>query len=426
VLDENVGFEHIVALTAIGPRVAGSPAERAAGRFLVGKFEDYGLKAEIRPFPIRVWEQKAAVIDANGRSIACTGVSFTGSGMTQARELETVYVERATEFDLKRAGVLHGKALLIARDVYQDYPDTALFERLREFEPGAVIFTASPGHHGVPVVFYNFKDCGRVSAPPCFVVAHSDMTALVANGPARISLQLDGSSADGQSENVIGILEGEAADEVVVVSAHHDTVPGSPGATDNAGGCAVVLELARVFAARGKPKRTIHFCSWGSHETGMHGSEAYLSSLRRSGSKVVAMINYDCIGMTIGDDQVDILGGQGWIEFMDAAIARTGISPLLRHGPGFTDFTNFGAAGIPSVNIQQSYLNYNHTPDDSIDKCSPIGLIKPLALGSVILEAVLDAEDYRPDFDAALLDEVRMFNSRWGWSQFDESAVLEP
>jgi len=416
--DEHIGFEHIVELTAIGPRVAGSAEEQAAADYLIHKLTSYGLTAETRGFPIRRWTERKVQIRAAGRPLACTGVSFTGAGAVHGKELEVAYVERATPFDLERAGELSGKALLVSRDVYVDYPDTALFERLRSYEPGAVIFTASPGHQGVPTVLYNFKDATRVPAPPCFVISHRDMTGIVTSRLPTLTITLDGEALDGHSQNVVGILEGVHRDEVVVVSAHHDTVPESSGATDNAGGCAAVLELARAFAAAGKPQRTIHFCSWGSHETGMHGSEAYISSLLAEGKNVVAMVNYDCIGMTIGDDQVDILGGPGWSALVEETIAGTAVEPLLRHGPGFTDFTNFGAAGIPSLSIQQSYLNFNHTPGDSLDKCSPQGLLKPLVLGVALLRAALAAPDFRAEFSPELQAHAKAFNGRWGWSQF--------
>src|SRR5687768_5312614 len=48
------------------------------------------------------------------------------------------------------------------------------------------------------------------------------------------------------------------AEGILLVGAHYDTVPGSPGADDNASGVAGLLELSRAFAAL-RPERTVRF-----------------------------------------------------------------------------------------------------------------------------------------------------------------------
>ena len=71
---------------------------------------------------------------------------------------------------------------------------------------------------------------------------------------------------DGVQKNVIGEVVGtKQPEQVIVVSSHHDTVPGSVGADDNASGVVFVLELARIFA-KYQPKRTIRFVSYGVEE----------------------------------------------------------------------------------------------------------------------------------------------------------------
>ena len=67
---------------------------------------------------------------------------------------------------------------------------------------------------------------------------------------------------------VTGTLQPE---EIIVVGAHYDTTPDLPGASDNAGGVGVVMELARLYAERGS-KRTLRFVAWGAEEGGLIGS----------------------------------------------------------------------------------------------------------------------------------------------------------
>ena len=68
--------------------------------------------------------------------------------------------------------------------------------------------------------------------------------------------------------------------ELVVVGAHHDTVPGSPGADDNGSGLAGLLELARLLGP-GRWEATVQLVAFDFEETGFHGSRAYVDALRR-------------------------------------------------------------------------------------------------------------------------------------------------
>ncbi len=73
----------------------------------------------------------------------------------------------------------------------------------------------------------------------------------------------------------------------VLVGAHYDTVPGSPGADDNASGVAVMLECSRVLAKIDR-NRPVIFAAFDAEErqpeVGLHGSEAYVRSLKASDS----------------------------------------------------------------------------------------------------------------------------------------------
>ncbi len=89
-------------------------------------------------------------------------------------------------------------------------------------------------------------------------------------------------------------------DEIVVIGAHYDTVPGSPGANDKGSGVAALLELARLFAHK-KPERTVRFVAFVNEEPpyfqpdGM-GSRVYARHARERGEKIVAMLSLETIG----------------------------------------------------------------------------------------------------------------------------------
>jgi hypothetical protein len=90
------------------------------------------------------------------------------------------------------------------------------------------------------------------------------------------------------------------AGDIVVVGAHYDTVPGCPGADDNASGVAMLLELAGRFAAA-QPARTLRFVAFVNEEppyfqTDEMGSLHYAARARARGERVVAMLSLESLG----------------------------------------------------------------------------------------------------------------------------------
>ena len=84
--------------------------------------------------------------------------------------------------------------------------------------------------------------------------------------------------------NVVGTLPGPGT-TFVVVGAHHDTAPEAPGAYDDSGGVGVMIETARVLAARPSRPQTIVFVSfdgeeaWSTGKTTVAGAREYMQSL---------------------------------------------------------------------------------------------------------------------------------------------------
>jgi acetylornithine deacetylase/succinyl-diaminopimelate desuccinylase-like protein len=68
--------------------------------------------------------------------------------------------------------------------------------------------------------------------------------------------------------------------EILLIGAHYDTVPGCPGANDNAGGVSAILELSRLFASI-KPALTVRFVTFVNEE--LHDSPAGERDVRRGG-----------------------------------------------------------------------------------------------------------------------------------------------
>jgi hypothetical protein len=89
-------------------------------------------------------------------------------------------------------------------------------------------------------------------------------------------------------------------DEIVIIGAHYDSVPGCPGANDNASAVSAVLALARRFAEK-KAARTLRFVffaneEWPFFQSDQMGSLVYAKACRQKGENIIAMLSLETIG----------------------------------------------------------------------------------------------------------------------------------
>jgi hypothetical protein len=199
---------------------------------------------------------------------------------------------------------------------------------------------------------------------------------------------------DGVSHNVVAWWPGSRR-YPLIVGAHMDTVPGSPGANDNASGVAVVLENARLFA--GSPQAEwVRFVAFGSEEYGTDGrhhvgSEKFVARLRSKGRKrLPGMISVDMVA----DGRPLIVGNSGIAE---DSVAKMTYRDLKRAKIGVTYQTTcdcsdngpFERAGIPA-----SFMYSGDEPDYHSSTDTPKNL-KPRDLdrSGRALRAVLERLD---------------------------------
>lgn len=98
--------------------------------------------------------------------------------------------------------------------------------------------------------------------------------------------------------NLFGRLGDGPGDREIIVSAHYDTVADSPGADDNAGGVAAVVELARALSIAETDEATVVFAFFDLEERGLLGSRHYVETTRQRPPVVMAynldMVGYSC------------------------------------------------------------------------------------------------------------------------------------
>ena len=184
----------------------------------------------------------------------------------------------------------------------------------------------------------------------------------------------------GESANVVALPRLEfdpTADRYLLVGAHYDTVVGSPGANDNASGVAVLLELARVLAAR--PARLpVVFVAFGAEEgrpgsRSLGGSRHYAQGLSPAAARnLAAMINLDMVGR--GDALLSTLRlnmKRGVHRRMLGLAERLGVPAREHLTPQVSDSVPFASRGVETgwlwTGVEPSY----HSPSDTLENITP-------------------------------------------------------
>ena len=223
----------------------------------------------------------------------------------------------------------------------------------------------------VPTVVMRNEDFGRIAR-------------LLADGTS-VSLEFDIRNRTipegATSYNTIGEIAGtDKKEEVIMLGGHLDSWHAATGATDNAVGCAIMMEAARILKTLGlKPRRTIRVALWSGEEQGLLGSQAYVK--KHFGSFEAPTANYEKFGGYFNIDS-----GTGRARGMSvfgtpesAAILREAVTPFADFGVlgvinsrgrnlGGSDHTSFNQAGLPGIGVMQDPIEYNsHTWHTNLD-----------------------------------------------------------
>lgn len=98
-------------------------------------------------------------------------------------------------------------------------------------------------------------------------------------------------------ENVIARKNLQAGLPRLMIGAHFDAVPGTPGADDNASGVAVLLEIARILA-QDRAVQNTEFVAFNAEEYGMAGSKVLAESYKNKGILLSGMLSLEMVGFT--------------------------------------------------------------------------------------------------------------------------------
>src|SRR5829696_6247971 len=181
---------------------------------------------------------------------------------------------------------------------------------------------------------------------------------------------MEGTASMARVHNIHAQISGSSPTGHVVLVAHYDSVPRSPGAADDGAGVAAILEIARAITSGSPPRNDIDIVFTDAEEPWLLGAQAFVNADRLDPQRSV-MLNLEARGTSgpammfqSSTDNATLIPG---LANAQRPIAGSGLweacSQLLT---GDTDFSVFRDAGFAGMNFafMEGSARY-HTPEDS-------------------------------------------------------------
>ena len=430
-----------------GPRLTGSPNLRAAGEWAIQEMQRWGMKnGHLEPWDFgRVgWTNErltAHIVSPVKDALVVEALAWTPgtNGPARGQAVRLTLPQRPTK-DSLAAYLESVKATVKGRMVLVNPPQTVLVSfnppalrredtdvfaqlnaapqqapqaplapqaqapqaplnnnqlqaQLNEFltANGALVRVNDAGRDHGQIRAFNNPSYDVTKAPPTVVMRNEDygrIWRLLADGRnVELEVEIVNRTYDeGKTAyNTIAEIPGtDRADEVVMLGGHLDSWHAATGATDNAVGCAVMMEAARILTAVGvRPRRTIRVALWSGEEQGLLGSQAYVrehfgtaEEPKAAFAKFAGYLNMDSgTGrprslIVFGPPEAGAVLREALAPFADLGIL--GATTTRSRNRGGTDSTSFNWAGLPGIGVLQDPIQYQsytwHTNLDTYER----------------------------------------------------------
>jgi hypothetical protein len=431
-----------------GPRLTNSPQMRAAADWSVKKLTEWGLaNVKLEPWGAefgRGWSNERTVVHVVKPepwpviAYARAWTPGTGGPITA----DAVLAPMATDADLEKfKGTLKGKIVLtqnprevkplweaqatrfspadLDKMAMQEMPRQGggpggpggNFAAARAFQTKRTAFLLAEGVAAVLEPGAGMGDSGSVlvsaggsrdpkdpAAPTQLAVAteHYNRIARMLEHNVPVTIDLDVRSTFQDRDlgmfNIVAEIPGtDKADEIVMLGAHFDSWHAGTGATDNAAGSAVMMEVMRILKQSGvRLRRTVRLALWTGEEQGLIGSREYVKAhfadpatmqLKPEHAKLAGYFNMDngtgaYRGVYLqGNEAVAPIFKQ-WMT----AFENLGMSHLTIRNTGGTDHLSYNAVGLSGFQFIQDEIQYSsrthHTNLDVYDQIVPADMMK--------------------------------------------------
>lgn len=449
-----------VLMDSIGPRLTGSPGQKAAHDWAVRTYTSWGISAKNEQYGTWTgWRRGATHIDLIApRQRTLSGTMLAWSGPTKGPvEGDVVVLPASANAAAFQSWLPTVRGRFVAVDFaqptcrpdrqYEEYGQRGALEQLNEQRQAAqseftrariqgtglsvndiqlrlqsagalgILRSRWGGDFGIqgiystntreiPTLDLGCEDYGLV-----YRLASRNQGARL-----RVDAQAE-FTADAPTYNTIARIEGSMPGEYIMLSAHFDSWDGGSGATDNGTGTIVMMESMRILKqVYPNPKRTIIAGHWSGEEQGLNGSHAWAADHPEVVSGLHALFNQDNgTGRVVNISMQGLTGAAEyfgrWMARLPAEITqdiRLNI-PGTPSGGG-TDNASFICAGAPAFGLSSISWGYNpythHTGIDTFDKIVPAELANNATL-TAMLVYLADQEATRIPRDRRILPAGR-------------------
>jgi len=338
----------------IGPRLIGTPGNRAAREYIAGFLGQLGFPVNRQGFSrtISIPESGCIRVGEEDRWRECW--PCLGTPSCEAERFSVADVGAGRREDWERVDV-SGRAALCRRGELHE----------------SVKVDLAAGNGARAVLFYvEYEDClysaraaSRVAEIPAAVIRPSLARSLARSANATIELSVSASLADAKCANLWCDLGGGEG-EHIVLCAHYDSRPFTAGANDNAAGAACLLELARRLSLL-RLRNRYRCIFFDGEEAVVAGSTAYVGEFGVDG--VRAVVNTDAVGF--GRPKALLSDRDGRLSAELAALAaqsaaRYGIElGAARSRTGLSDHAPFRNAGVAECLWISDHPNHGRETD---------------------------------------------------------------
>jgi Zn-dependent M28 family amino/carboxypeptidase len=401
-------LRHLDALQSIsnthGDRAAGRPGYQASVNYVVGQLNAAGYTPTVQAFDFTYLEDNS-VLDV----LAPTPISYR-------KDLDFTYTDFVPRAEGDVTGVLQAVDLVLppgaAPNTSTSGCDAADFAgfvpgRIALIQRGSCNFTVKVANAQTAgasaVVLFNEGQPGRTG----LVIPIGDGTGLtipvlsatfdVGNqlaalpSPTTVRVKVEVITDTRTAWNVFAESQYGNPNNVVMAGAHLDSVQNGPGINDNGSGSAALLETA-IQMSKVKTNAKVRFAWWGAEESGLLGSDHYVTTLPQAEQDKIALyLNFDMVGspnhmfgVYDGDDSsgtapVPIPPGSAQIEdVFEKFYAGRGLPFEDTEFSGRSDYGPFIAVNIPAgglftgaegIKTAQQAALYGGTAGVAYDPC---------------------------------------------------------
>ena len=354
------------ALLAQGPRVAGTPAV-AAGEYLAAELRKVGYTVEFFPFTYNRTHDQGSSLQVGGVSFPVSSVAGSPGRRVEGPLVVVPGAGLAADFANLN---LQNSIVVVRRGGIPGLQKARL--AAQQGALGVILVTEEPS--GTRFSF------GGHSPIPGVTISSSDGEALFGLTGSRAVLDARIVTEEVQGRNLIARRNSQ--NPLAIVGAHYDSVPGSPGANDNASGTVTVLELARQLANSPLSER-VWFMFFDGEEDGLWGSRRFVEQNPELVRGLKAMLNLDMVG-------VDVNGslGIGGSPELRALADCNALQMACGSAPGGgSDHVPFAQAGVPVLFFFRGLDPNYHRPTDTV--ADPVLMAQTGRLVQGILQRLL-------------------------------------